>query len=413
MPPQPLLLNNIGQLVTLAPLVQKKRLTAISRGDLGIVKNAWLATDGKKIIGYGSQDTSPSPGTFQEIDCRGSVVLPGLIDCHTHPVFDRSRDDEFCLKLSGKTYQEIAASGGGILATVQRTRSLSNKNLQNLVLQRLQNMFETGVTFAEVKSGYGLSVDEELRHLRILNQLKSEAPLGISITCLALHAVPPEFKTAKEWGTTCTKYLLPVIKEEGLCQAVDAFIENGYFLASDVEDFFVASKKFGFDIRLHADEFSDAHAAHFAAKIGAKSADHLQCSSRGGLKAMAKADVIAVLLPGTSAFSKIPYTDAGPMREAGLEMAVATDFNPGSCTIYNLRLAMTLAAIHCKLTPEEAIASITAVPAKSLGVMGTKGHLSVGADQDILVLPLDSVESVVSDFGQSKPLMVLRANGPQ
>ncbi|MEI6834280.1 MAG: imidazolonepropionase [bacterium] len=405
-------ITNLTEAVTLKPLGDELRFTSIKATDLGRVKNSWIAVSDGKISGIGSGPVTNEFSGHQQIDCRGCVALPGLIDAHTHPVFAGVRADEFCMRLDGATYEEIAKKGGGIQSSVTRTASVGDDALEDLVQDRLNKSASHGVTTVEMKSGYGLSIEEELRHLRIIQKIKKTSLQTISSTCLALHAVPKDQPSAKAWADLCAEKLLPVVKSENLADAVDAFVENGYFTPSDCENYLTAAKRFGLNIRLHADEFSNSKAALCAAKFGALSADHLQHADKHGIQAMAKAGVVALLLPGTSLYTSIPYTDSRPFKEAGCPVGLATDFNPGSCPIDNLRLILTMGALHCKLTMAEAIAAVTWVPARSLRLEDSKGALTVGRDADILVMPLASCEEFVADLGRTKPRAVF-ARGHQ
>lgn len=411
-PQHDFLIYNLREAITLAPLAKQKRFHNIAESDLGRVSDAHIVVVAGRIQQVGSGPIAAEHRRLPAFDAKGGIALPGLVDAHTHSIFAGSRANEFCLRLNGATYQEIAAAGGGIQSSVHATKSASDETLQTLVTERLQTFASHGVTTVEMKSGYGLSVSEELRHLRILNHIKTYSPQTLAITCLALHAVPKDQASARSWIELCAKELLPIVAQEKLAHAVDAFIEAGYFSNEDCKPYFDAAQKLGLSIRIHADEFSDAKAAAFAAQYKALSADHLQYANRDGIKAMAQAGVTALLLPGTSLYTSIPYTDARPFLEAGCAVGFATDFNPGSCPVDNLRLVMTMGALHCKLSMAQAIAAVTWVPAGSLRLADHKGALGIGMDADIVVLPLKSGEEFVADLGRAKPHAVF-ARGRQ
>ena len=400
------MIENLNEAVTLAPLVRDRRFAKIEENDLGRVKNAYVVVVDGKIKEVGSGSVPSAYRRLPSFDGKGGLAVPGLVDAHTHPIFAGTRSNEFCMRLNGATYQDIAAAGGGILATVSQTKSASDDQLKTLVQDRLTAFAKHGVTTIEMKSGYGLSVSEELRHLRILNQMASTSDQTLVITCLAMHAVPKDQPNAKAWGDLCAKELLPIVAKEKLAHAVDAFVEAGYFSVEDCEAYFAAAQKLGLGIRIHADEFSDAGAAACAARFSALSADHLQFASAAGIRAMGETGVTALLLPGTSLYTSIPYTDARPFLAAGCAVGLATDFNPGSCPVDNLRLVLTMGALHCKLSMAQAIAAVTWVPAKSLRMSHRKGALCPGMDADILVLPLKSAEEFVADLGRTTPLGV-------
>ena len=397
------IITNLVEAVTLEPLAKENRFTNIVDRDLGRVANAWIAVDGGAIVGLGSGAIGPQFKSFKEVDGAGCIALPGLIDAHTHPVFAGIRSDEFCRRLAGATYQEIAQGGGGIQASVKRTAEASDEILESLIRGRMKVFASHGVTTIEMKSGYGLTVDEELRHLRLIKKIAQNSPQTLKATCLALHAVPKNQTSARVWADVCARDLLPTVQKEGLADAVDAFIEAGYFSVDDCTFFLETARNLGLNIRLHADEFSDSAGAQCAATYGALSADHLQFASPKGIEAMAAQGVVALLLPGTSLYTSIPYTDSRPFKKAGCPVGLATDFNPGSCPVDNLRLVLTMGALHCKLTMAEAVAAVTWVPARSLRLESSKGALTVGRDADILVMPLNSCEEFVADLGRTAP----------
>ncbi len=400
------LIKNLKQAVTLKPLADANKFTSITPSDLGLVNDAWIALDDATIVGIGQGAVDPLYSKFETLDFTGCLAFPGLIDAHTHPVFAGIRANEFCMRLEGATYQDIAKSGGGIQSSVKSTAAASDAQLLNLIKHRMTTAAEHGITTIEMKSGYGLSVEEEIRHLRIIKNVAEQSSQTVIATCLALHAVPEHQPSAKAWADLCAEKLLPIIKSEKLAEAVDAFIEDGYFSTADCDLYLRAAQKLGLSIRLHADEFSNAGAAKCAADFGALSADHLQHADQDGMKAMAKVGVVALLLPGTSLYTSIPYTDSRPFKAAGCPVGLATDFNPGSCPVDNLRLVMTIGALHCNLTMAEAIAAVTWVPARSLRRENKKGALTVGRDADILIMPIGSCEEFVADLGRTKPKAV-------
>lgn len=399
------LFHNIRTLITNAPLAGQKRCNALTAADLGPVDEAWLAID-TKVCAYGQGRPPEKYSGFQAVDCHGGLLLPGLIDCHTHPVFAGNRTSEFSLRLGGATYQEIAAKGGGIKSTVNATRQATTETLVRLTQARLQSFLSWGVTGVEVKSGYGLGVQEELKLLRVLQECKRHTPQALSVTLLALHAMPPGESDIGRYVATCTDQLLPLVVQEKLADSVDAFVENGYFSVADTKPYFSRARDLGLSLRLHADEFADSGAALWAAELGAKSADHLQHASPAGISAMAAAGVVAVLLPGTSLYTKIPYTSGKPFLAAGCAVALATDFNPGSSVFNNLNFIASLAALHCGLNAPQALAGVTYVPAHALGWAANKGHLSPGADADCALFPHQSVDEWIADFGRTPPSSV-------
>jgi imidazolonepropionase len=397
-------IKNISELVTLDPLAQEKRGCRVTEKDLGIIADAWLAIERGKIAGFGAMTQIPKwAADTTVVDADNAVVLPGLIDNHTHPIFAGSRHHEFTMRLSGKTYQEIAEAGGGIKFTVAATQKASDAELEDLVRSRFFGFLAKGVTTIEAKSGYGLLPREELRELGILHKVATTSPQTVITTCLPLHARPAEYKSNKDFVKATIRELLPEVARQGLAQYVDAFIENGYFSADDCDEYMEASKSLGLKIRIHADEFSDAGAALAAAKWGAASADHLQFASDEGIERMAASGVVATLLPGTSLYTGIPFANAKRFLSRGCAVALATDFNPGSCLIDNLPMVAALGAIHCGLSLAQAVAAVTYVPALSLDLGHRKGALAEGFDADFLIFPGDSASAWLADMGRTRP----------
>lgn len=401
------LIHNIGELITLAPLAKSRRLTKVSLNDLGRLKNAWLAMENGKVLATGE---GPVPHSYQQFtphDAQQSLIMPGLVDAHTHPIFGGSRAAEFCERLAGATYQEIAAKGGGIASTVRATRAASDEQLRSTLRTRLHASLALGVTTMEVKSGYGLSVPEELRLLRLLNEAKALTPQTLEVTCLALHAIPPEFQGKNAaFIQTMTTELLPQVAKERLATWVDAFVEKGYFMPADCDAYFAQAKKLGLKIRIHADEFADSGAAMAGVKWGARSADHMECTPREALEAMAAAQMIAIILPGTSLYTKIPYANGALMREVGCPVALASDFNPGSCQLNNMALVATLGALYCGLDLPHAIAAVTYVAAASLDLAHCKGALAPQFDADVVMYPMATVEDWLASMGRTMPTAV-------
>lgn len=361
-----------------------------------------LVENGKfsKVLSAATADSVPAD---LRVNLNHSIVMPGFVDSHTHLLFGGDRSSEFESKLEGKSYQQIANSGGGIVSTFRQTKNTSTENLNKILDQRLMRHLKTGVTSLETKSGYGENIEEEIRLLKIIQDHHS--PQKIVATCLGLHAVPKE--TSKhEYIEKVSTELLPEVARLSLATYADAFIENGYFSVDDAEPYIKKAQDLGLKIRLHVDEFSDTGGAAAAARWQAHSADHMQFSNPTGLKAMAEAGVFATLLPGTSLYSKIPFTQAHAIRDAGCKVVIASDFNPGSCGFFNLPFLAMMAAIHNGLTLDEALRAITLYAAQSLGLKH-KGNCAPGYDADFVVY--DSYESIGewgADLAQKTPAQV-------
>lgn len=400
------LLHNIGSLLTLDTLVREQRHTGIVQADLGLLKNAWLAVDQGKVLAFGEGEIPFAYQSFPRVDADQKMVTPGLVDAHTHPVFGGDRTHEFAARLDGKTYQDIAKAGGGIKYSIRRTREASSEDLLKRCLSLLKTFLRHGVTTVEAKTGYGQNAKEEIRCLEVLAAAAKAGPQTLSITCLGLHDLPAEFPDKATYIKHMTEELLPEVKKRNLAQWVDAFVENGYFSVEDVTPYFEKARSLGLAIRLHADEFAPSGAAEAAAEWGAASADHLQKASDEGIAALAKAGGVAVLLPATSFYTKIPYAEASRFRSRNCAIAVASDFNPGSCYLSNLPFASSLSALYCGLSPYEAFVAVTWNAAKALRLEGSKGALSVGHDADFIIHDLNSLEQWIADFGQTDPLQV-------
>lgn len=400
-----LVIKNIGELVSLAPLANEKRSTDITSSDLGLIQNAWLAIKDGKVAAYGSSKVDEAYAMLPSVDAEGGLVLPGLVDCHTHPIFGGDRSNEFAQRLDGFSYQEIAAKGGGIKSSIKHTRSESDESLSHKLLKQLDRFLTFGVTSVECKSGYGQSPEEELRILRLIKKSKDHTKQFLSSTYLGLHARPADCPSQEEFISKMTETLDHVAQEE-LADWVDAFVEKNYFEPHECEQYFQKAKSLGLGVRIHADEFADSGAAAASAKWGAASADHLEEASAEGIQAMAEQGVVAVLLPGTSIYSKIKFAQAKPFLDKSCAVALATDYNPGSCQIDNLPMIASLGALHCGLTSSQAVAAVTYVAAKSMGIESRKGHLAVGADADFLIHPAGTKDAWLSDFGRHLPSSV-------
>ncbi len=404
-----LLITDIGELITLAPLVRERRYTSISKADLGSLSQAWLLIENTKVKAYGQGQAPRLPAGAESFSAQGALITPGLIDCHTHPLFAGDRTHEFAARLEGLSYQDIAKQGGGIKYTIEASSAASDDELLAKTRNHLKTLLRWGVTTLETKSGYGQTPEEEIRHLRLLQCLRAEGPQHLSITCLGLHDIPRNGPPLRDFVQAMTNQLLPVVAKEQLADWVDGFVENGYFSVEDARPFFEKAKSLGLRIRLHADEFQDSGAAKAAAEWGAASADHLQKASPAGIAAMAAAGTVAVLLPGTSFYTKLPYTQAAAFRQAACPIAVASDFNPGSCFLPNLPLAASMAALYAGLSPAEACVGVTWNAARALRLEDRKGALEVGFDADFVWHRHQTLAQWIADCGQTQPAKVFIA----
>jgi len=322
---------------------------------------------------------------------RGGVMTPGLVDCHTHLVFGGSRADEFEARLEGVSYEEIARRGGGILSTVTATREASEDELLELATPRLEALIADGVTTVEIKSGYGLTVEDELKMLRVARRLGETLPVRVVTTLLGAHALPPEFKDDSDaYIDLVCQEMVPAAASEGLADAVDVFCEKIAFSVAQCERVFEAAEAHGLPIKAHAEQLSNLGGTAMAARHGALSADHIEYLDEAGIAAMRKAGSVAVILPG--AFHTLRETQQPPiaaLREAGVPMAVATDANPGSSPLFMPTLMLNLACTLFRLTPQEALAGMTAHGATALGLKG-EGRIQEGATADLCVWDIDT-----------------------
>jgi imidazolonepropionase len=353
----------------------------------GLVEHGALAIREGDIIWLGPESEMPtSMSVWPQEDLGGRLVTPALIDCHTHIVFGGNRAREFELRLEGASYEEVARAGGGILSTVTATRAAGEDDLHAGALARVDALLAEGVSTIEIKSGYGLDIETELRMLRAARRIGKERPVRVRTSYLGAHAVPPEFKDRADAyiDETC-RIVLDRAAEEGLVDAVDGFCEGIAFSPAQIDRLFARATQLGLPVKLHAEQLSDLGGAKLAATYGALSADHLEYLGNDGIAAMAKAGTVAVLLPGafyTLRESQLPPVQA--LRDAGVPIAIATDCNPGSSPLTSLLLTMNMACTLFRMTPEEALAGATRNAAKALGIEDA-GTLEVGKRADLAV----------------------------
>ena len=362
--------------------------TMVAGGEAyGAIEDAAIAIRDGRIVWIGAR--AELPGVEAEITdwLDGRWVTPGLIDCHTHLVFGGDRSGEFEQRLGGATYEEIARAGGGIISSVAATRAASEDQLYTSAAARLAGLKATGVTTVEIKSGYGLDRDSELKMLRVARRIGREAGVRVRTSYLGLHAVPPEHRVDRAtYVDLAIDDILPAAHAEGLVDAVDAYCEPIAFSAGEVSRLFDKAKALGLPVKLHADQLSDGGGAALAAVYEALSADHIEHATEAGVVAMAATGVVAVLLPG--AFLMLRETQAPPvalLRRHGVAMAVATDCNPGTSPVASMTTALNLACVQFRLTPEEALAGATRHAAKALGLQDEAGTLGVGKAADLAV----------------------------
>ncbi len=381
------------------------RLATLAKGrpGLGIVEAGAIAARDGRIAFAGPQEELPTAKRIgaRVVDCEGRWITPALIDCHTHLVYGGDRAHEFELRLAGATYEEIAREGGGILSSVRATRAASEDELVRSALRRLDALIAEGVGTVEVKSGYGLDLAAERKSLRVARQLAERRHIATRATFLGAHALPPEFADNRDaYVAYVADTMIPALAGEGLIDAVDGFCERIAFTRDEIARVFVAARRAGLPVKLHADQLSNSRGASLAAKFGALSADHLEYANENGLAAMASAGVVAVLLPG--AYYMLRERQAPPidlMRKYRLPMAVATDSNPGTSPMTSLLLALNMAATLFRLTVEECVAGATRNAARALGLLGETGTLEAGKWADLAIWDIERLDELVYRLG--------------
>jgi imidazolonepropionase len=335
------------------------------------------------------------------IDCAGRWITPGLIDCHTHLVHAGNRAHEFELRLAGASYEEIARAGGGIVSTMKATRAASEAELVQTALPRLGALIAEGVTTIEIKSGYGLSLDDELKMLRAARQLGTAREVTVKTSLLAAHALPPEFAgSADRYIDHVCDAIIPAVAKEGLADAVDGFCETIGFTTAQIERVFRAAKSYGLPVKLHAEQLSNSNGAALAARHGALSADHLEHLDDASIAAMARAGTVAVLLPGAYYFTR--ETQPPPiakLRKAGVPMALATDCNPGTSPLTSILLAMNMGATLFRLTVEECLTGVTREAARALGILSQTGTLEADKVCDLAIWNIERPAELVYRIG--------------
>ncbi|MFJ2330571.1 imidazolonepropionase [Pseudomonas helleri] len=372
-------------------LWQHCNAATMANGTYSIIEDAAIVTREGFIEWIGPRQQVPAGEYGHTIGLDGAWVTPGLIDCHTHTVFGGNRSGEFEQRLQGVSYAEIAAAGGGIASTVRATRAASEDELFASARQRLLNLLRDGVTTVEIKSGYGLSLESERKILRVIRRLGQELPVTVRSTCLAAHALPPEYKgRADDYIEHICTHMLPALAAEGLVDAVDAFCEYLAFSPEQVERVFKVAQQLDLPVKLHAEQLSSLHGSSLAARYQALSADHLEFMTEEDAMAMAQSGTVAVLLPG--AFYFLRETQLPPMealRKHGVKIAIASDLNPGTSPGLSLRLMLNMACTLFRMTPEEALAGVTQHAATALGLGDSHGSLEPGKVADFVAWNID------------------------
>ncbi len=388
-----MILENIGNLTTFNP----------DSGEVETISNTSLVIENGIIVENGS-------GEF--IDCTDCLVTPGFVDPHTHPVFLDLRVDEVAMRKAGATYEEIAAMGGGINSSINGVRNASVDELIERVSKRMDQFLKLGTTTVECKSGYGLNTEAELNSLKVIHEVNKIHEMDMIPTFLGAHAFPPEFAHDHDgYVDLLCNEMIPAVAKQGIAVFCDVFCENGYFNVDQSRRILNTAKEYGLTPRLHADEFEDSGAAELAAEVGSVSADHLMAVSEKGIQHLAENSVIATLLPGTTYFlGKDTYAPAQKLMKRGIEIALATDFNPGSCHFRSMPFIIHLACKHLCMTVEQAFASSTYYSAKALNLEHVVGSLTIGRKADIIVWDVEKL-SDISLHDSDLPIKMMIKNG--
>lgn len=401
--PVDLLIHRIGTLITMQGKPEARRgsemadVTAVSDGAVAI-------RDGAIVAAGPEEDVLAQIGgsqVLETLDAQGMLATPGLIDPHTHLVHGGSRENELSLKLKGVSYLDILAQGGGILSTVRATRSSTEDELYKKAKKSLDTMLLYGVTTAEAKSGYGLTLADELKQLRVARKLQEDHPVDLVSTFMGAHMVPEEYKgRSAEYVRHVIEDMLPEVRRQDLAEFCDVFCEHGVFSVEESARILTAARELGFGIKIHADEIEPMGGAQLAGKLGCISAEHLIAASDEGLEAMQRAGVVAVCLPATSFNLRLKqHARARRMLEIGLAVALSTDYNPGSSPTESIQLAMTLGCLNLGLTPEEVITAVTINAAHAIGKADTAGSLEPGKQADLVLFDAPNLAYLPYHFG--------------
>jgi imidazolonepropionase len=405
MPPErkaSLLIKNIGQLVTMVGPVPR---VGESMKDLGLIEIGGIAAAGEEILAVGKSDQIEGQVTLAEgctvIDAGRAVVTPGLIDPHTHPVFARTREKEFEMRLQGKSYMEIARAGGGIRSSVRDLRAASKNDLMAMATRRLDALLAHGVTTIEAKSGYGLSTESELKSLEVIREIDAAHPVDLVPTFLGAHEVPDEYRDRRrEYMKLVIEDMIPAVVKNDLAEYSDVFCEEGVFDIEESRQIQQAAADAGLRLRFHADELASTGGAELAARMKATTADHLVYISEAGIRALAASGTVAVLLPGTTfSLGGTKYAPARRMIEHGVTVALSTDCNPGSSFTESLSIIMSLAALQMKMTAAEALSAVTVNAAVAVDRADKIGQLAVGKRADIVVWDMADYRELPYHYG--------------
>ena len=376
-------------------------LSGDEMAELQVIDDAFLIMEGEKISDFGSMSQLPDVQPVKTINASGRFVLPSFVDSHTHLVFAASREDEFVLKIKGTSYEAIAAGGGGILNSAKKLHACSEDELLEISLPRAQEIMRSGTGAVEIKSGYGLTVQDELKMLRVAKRIGKETPLTVKTTFLGAHAVPKEMKK-EAYVHLILEEMIPAVAEQKLADYIDVFCENGFFSFEETVRIAERGKQFGMRPRLHANQLSRSGGVQAGVQTGAISVDHLENIGDEEIQILLGTTTMPTALPGAAFFLNLPYPPARKMLAAGLPLAIASDYNPGSAPSGNMPLMMSLACIGMKMTPQEAINACTINTAYALDLLGSQGSITIGKVANVFITkPMPSLAYLPYSFGSS------------
>ena len=408
-----LLFSNIKELLQ----VREEKILKVSGAgmkELPSIKNAWLLIEDDKIEAYGSMDNTPDIEVDKKIDASGKIILPSWCDSHTHIVYAGNREQEFADRINGLSYEEIANRGGGILNSAKTLQETPEEEVYEQSAKRLEEVMKLGTGAVEIKSGYGLTEEAELKMLRVIKKLRENYPLPIKSTFLGAHAIPKEYKERPdEYMNLVIKKILPKVAEQGLAEYIDIFCEKGYFTVEDTHKLLSAAKEYGLKPKIHVNQFNAIGGVKAGVEHNALSVDHLEVMNDEDIQVLKGSETMPVALPSCSLFLSIPYTPARQIMEAGLPLALATDFNPGSTPSGNMNLVVSLACIKMKMTPEEAINAATINGAYAMELSESHGSITKGKQANfILTKEIPSYTFLPYAFGTNS-IEAVYVNGKQ
>lgn len=395
------LYKNIKQLLQVRP-AGISTVSGAEMAALPLLNNAWLLTADKKIVDFGVMDTCPSD-IKNEIDCTGKMILPTFCDSHTHIVFAASREEEFVMKIKGQSYEEIAAAGGGILNSARKLANTSEADLYQSAAKRLEEVMTYGTGAVEIKSGYGLSLDAEIKMLKVIKRLKQNYIIPIKANLLAAHAIPLAFKDKREdYIKLIIEEIIPLAAKENLAEYVDVFCEKGFFTVDETDRILKAGKAHGLIPKIHANQLAVSGGVQVGVKNDALSVDHLEEITENEIKALQNSNTMPTALPSCSFFLGIPFAPARKIITANLPLCLATDYNPGSTPSGNMQFVLSLACIKMKMLPEEAINAVTINGAYAMGISETHGSITKGkAASFIITKAIPSYAYIPYSFGEN------------